>query len=455
MLRLAVIQRGRLAAFRASDKRLLWWSSKESELHRVARQRPWWENTAIFIVLLCFIQGSSMCYYLCNRWYQAFRPSGNSLYINNMLDEKVFTRPDLSVALVRMVVHHALSGAQTPFAIPMVYPEYLRPEAEELMSFVIALHKEQPMFSIPDLWALLSSKALSRLGGPSVQVRRGRPDPPPDLSEEQLLVSVPSLVEETQRDVLKIKRLLAGKGFSVDEIVAMVGGIRNIGFHESSGFHTRAEVRPVMRRRFGALGPENDVLRLPESQYKCTLDPYVFGGEYFDLLLDYHWTQRGLFRRPGDLFQCDEGNRKREIVMLDPFSEQALERERKRLVAKERAREAVVRAAEKKELHAVPVDGSTTGRHGEAQYIGGSNDKAVTGGTVQTVEPLVEMPEFKSPCSSVSMREIDMTLLDDALLLGWVHRFSANEINFYTVFGKTIEKIHCHGYNVNSLYLPT
>ncbi|SCU72884.1 peroxidase, putative [Trypanosoma equiperdum] len=442
-----------LGPFCGSRKCLLWWGYKEGDLHRIARQRPWWENAAIFAGLLCFIQASSMCYYFGNRWYQAIRPSGNDLYINRAMDTKVFSRPDLSVAAVRMVIHHALSGAQTPFGVPMVYPEYMKPEAEELMEFILQLNHEQPMFSIPDLWALFSAKALARLGGPSISVHRGRSDPPNDVPADQLLISTPSLVPESKRDVLNMKRLLSRQGFAVDEIVAMLGGIRNIGFHESSGFHTTEEVKPQMRRRPGVMGPEEDVYHIPDTPQKCTLDPYVFGSEYFDLLLDYNWKQNtSLFRRNGP-FHCSENDRKREVLLLDPFSEQAMERERKRLQAEERARESVERAALKRHPSFDETTSITGGRDGEAQPISGvmselNEDEGIN------VKSLVEVPEFKSPCSSVSMREVDVLLLDDALLTGWMHRFSANEILFYDVFGTVMEKIQCRGYNLNSLYLP-
>ncbi|KEG15022.1 putative ascorbate-dependent peroxidase [Trypanosoma grayi] len=455
MFRLQTLRLGCAGPFRATGARLLWWGYKEQDLHRLARQRPWWENAAIFAGLLCFIQVTSICYYFGNRWYQALRPSGNNIYLNSAMDTKVFSRPDLSVAMVRMVIHHALSGAQTPFGAPMVYPEYLRPEAEELMEFILQLHREQPMFTIPDLWAMLSAKALARLGGPSITVRRGRPHPPSDLAEDQLLVVTPSLVPEKKRDVLSMKRLLAGQGFSVEEIAGIIGGIRNIGFHESFGFHTKAEVKPQMRRHPSLMGPEEDIFHLPETLEKCTLDPYVFGGEYFDLLLDYNWKQGGFLNRRSGLFRCDEKDRKREVTLLDPFSEQALMKERKRLLAQEKAREAVERASQKREKLDDAEEESVTGRVGEAQYIPGVDDNDDAGDDAGDMGVMLEVPEFKSPCSNVSMREIDMLLLDDALLTGWLHRFSANEIQFYNVFGNVMEKIQSRGYNLNSLYTPT
>ncbi|ESL08290.1 hypothetical protein TRSC58_04009 [Trypanosoma rangeli SC58] len=456
MFRLRTLRPGYVGPLRLTGARLLWWGYKENELHRLARQRPWWENAAIFAGLLCFIQITSICYYFGNRLYQTWRPSGNNLYVNKAIDTKVFARPDLSVAAVRMVIHHALSGTQTPFGAPMVYPEYMRPEAEELMRFVFELHREQPMFSIPDLWAMLSAKALARLGGPNISVHRGRPNPPEDLTVEELLVETPSLVSEGKRDVLAMKRLLAGQGFSVEEIVGMIGGIRALGFHDSSGFHTKEEVKPQMRRHPSLMGPQEDVFHLPETMEKCTLDPYVFGGEYFDLLLDYNWRQRSRIGWRRGVFRCDEKDRKRDITLLDPFSEQAVMRERKRLQAQEQAREAVERAAQKRERFSVAEEEeSVVGRAGEAQFISGVEPQENVEEDTTDTAGLVVVPEFKSPCSSVSMREIDMMLLDDALLTGWLHRFSANEIRFYAVFGNVMMKIQDQGYNLNSLYVPS
>lgn len=441
---------------------MLW--NKDSDMHRLARQRPWWETAAVFIGLLAFINAASAAMYLGNRWYQSWRPSGNEIYVMQALDVKLFSRPDLAVAAVRMVLHYALSGTATPFGAPMVAPPYLKEEAEELLDLVLELHEENPAISVPDLWAILSGKALARLGGPNITIRRGREGPEEiHAPEEEFLQIAPSLVPEDKRDVLSMKRLLAHQGFSLEQIVALISCYRNIGFHACANFHTKEEVKPHMARNRNIIGPDTSNFNLPDLIDKCTLDPYVFGGEYFDLLLDYDWKQAGIFKK-SDSYRCSGKDRRREVVLLDPFSEQSLEAEKRRMEAAQKAASTLDDATRSRSGVVLSKDGSLYGRTGEAQFIKGSthaapdDDDDVKKATAEVAAAFdsanIEEDDgtVLDPCEHVSMRGTDIMLLDDALTRGWLYKFSDNEINYYAAVGEVFTTIQEHGYNVNNLH---
>lgn len=448
--------------FSPTKRKLLFWGYKESDLHRLARQRPWWENAAIFCGLLIFVNVSSAAFYVGNRWYQSWRPTGNEIHVREVIDEKLFTRPDLAVVAVRMLMHHALSDTQTPFGCPVVAPELYHDEAQELFDFLWNLHADQPMYSIPDLWAMVTAKALARLGGPHVVPFRGRENPPEFMTRKDLLVFPPALITEDRRDVLNMKRILSRQGFSLERLVALIGCARCIGFHDAANFHTKEVVIPTMRRHPGTLGPREDEFHLPDTISKCTLDPYVFGSEYFDLLLDYKWKQSGFFKRNRTSeYRCTDRDRTREVTLLDPFSEKSIEVERRRIQASAKAIDAI-ESIEKRDNKSFNQNDSDTdgkfGRTGEAQFIPGMEPKAQVAHT-KTDDPLDADYEIErttisvNPCSQVSMRGMDMMLLDDALTKGWLYQFADDELEFYSTVGDVVLDIQQRGHNRNNLYV--
>lgn len=439
---------------------LLWWGYKESDLHRLSRERPWWENIALIIGTVLVVLISALGYSFGNKIYYTIRPAGNDVYVVQELDAKVFSRPDLSVALVRMALHHLMTQAPTPFGAPMVAPPELKAEAEELLEFVKRIHAEQPQFSIPDLWALMCSKALERLGGPIVHPLRGRPHLDAKGPKETLLTFPPNVVLTTQRDVLRFKRLLASQRYSVDEAVAALAGLRNIGYHPAvlgqvaaaSGTESMRPATLVERVDKAHPTPETQLTAKVTTQRKCSLDPYVFGGEYFNYLLDYHWDEQPvqslkhpMDRRDGEghtvsspslwrtligqgssasqahskVWTCSEGRRRRVDVLVDPLSEAYAVREKMK------------RTLEPEEME-----------QWEAEQERARRENPFTAAQGALV----------SPCDSISMEAIDVMLLDDAMTLGWVKKFSENEVKFYTSFGLVVDKILSKGYNVNELF---
>ncbi|EPY36721.1 cytochrome c peroxidase [Strigomonas culicis] len=353
-----------------------------------------------------------------------------------------------------MLIHHILSNTKTPFGDPMVAPKEYEYEANELLDLVLSLHEHVPQFSIPDLWTLVTAKALARLGGPNVSILRGR-DGTEDKCRDDLLTFPPAVVSEDNRDVLNLKRSLAKQQFSIEQLVALIGCARTVGFHEGTHFHTQEKIKPLMRRPM-VTGPTEDEFHLPDTIGKCTVDPYVFGSEYFDLLLDYNWKQHGLLKKE-PFYRCSESSRVRDVVLIDPFSAQKTEQIDRIVAAEEKHQKEVKNYFEKNSSvleGKSPADMSKYGRTGEAQMIPGKEPTKVEPEHTTHVDFETEEPsKHVDPCSHVSMRGIDVMLLDDALTRGWLHRFSSNEVDFYSTVTDIVLEVQRRGHNENELYV--
>ncbi|XQJ31279.1 Peroxidase, putative [Leishmania guyanensis] len=365
-----------------------------------------------------------------------------------------------------MLLHHALSGTQTPFGCPIVAPENYREEAEEIVDFIWKLNKDQPMYTFPDLWAMFTAKAMARLGGPNVVPLRGRDDPPEFMTRDVLLAFPRSLIHEDNRDVLNMKRVLSRQGFSVEQVVALIGCSRCIGFHDAANFHTREEVKPKMRWHPKVIGPSGDEYHLPGTIQKTTMDPYVFGSEYFDLLLDYKWRHPRFFQKgKSGEYRCNAKERARQVILLDPYSEKSCELQRRRVEAVERGRDGIS-ATDKRNSTAHGGSSSSLGdnrcdRSGEAQFIRGATgakwSNSMEGGNGEP--QITDDPDYETecvavsvdPCEHVSMRGIDVMLLDDGLTKGWLYQFGDNELEFYAAVSEVILDLQGRGHNLNKL----
>ncbi|TPP44610.1 Peroxidase family protein [Leishmania donovani] len=364
-----------------------------------------------------------------------------------------------------LVVDTFNSGAAEGNVREMTAANY-REEAEEIADFIWKLSTDQPMYTFPDLWAMFTAKAMARLGGPNVVPLRGRDDPPEFMTRDLLLAFPRSLVHEDDRDVLNMKRVLSRQGFSLEQVVALIGCNRCIGFHDAANFHTREEVKPKMKRRPGAIGPSDDEFHLPGTIQKTTMDPYVFGSEYFNLLLDYKWRQPGLFqqRRKG-AYSCNAKERARQVTLLDPFSEKSYESQQRRMGPAEKARESS--NATDKRIPATLGDGDSApdrgrfDRSGEAQFIPGAHsaNRSDSAESSNREPDIAGDPDYEAergtvsvdPCEHVSMRGVDVMLLDDALTKGWLYQFGDNELEFYAAVSEVILNIQGRGYNPNKL----
>lgn len=434
----------------------MWWGYKQSDLHRLSRDRPWWENIALSFGTVGFVVVAAIAYYVGNRLYYYVRPAGNDLLVIQRLDEKVFSRPDLSVALVKMALHHIFSKTETPFAAPMVAPPELQDEALQLLHFIKELHKEQPQFSIPDLWVMATAKAVERIGGPALTALRGRKNQD-SFEDKDLLVFPPSCISDSARDVLSFKRMMSVSGYSFEEAIVALGAARSIGFHSVANIHFRESMKPAnLRERFDENFPSQETLMTQKeaTMRKCSMDPFVFGGEYFTYLLDYIWEPRveelnrdgsvkekkgilsklTLFKTSSSpvnssesqglvapstrtYWTCSESKRRRVEQLVNPLSEEYLRKAKRKI-----------------ELNAKQL------REQEEQE---ELERLQNG---DQVSPVI------SPCDHITMEAVDVMLMDDALTLGWLSKFSENELRYYGSFAKLMDKLFQKGYNANLLF---
>jgi hypothetical protein len=457
-----------------------WLFTSKHELHRTARMEPTFLNTRVVFFICAFSIGLNVSFYFGTRLLQWYRGK-KDLILSAELDSLVFTRPDLSVALLKMNLHYIMSETSSPFGAPMVAPPTLKPEAEELARFVREKHIEHPHCSVPDMWVMLTRKASLRLGGPDIRITSGRKWPKYDewerhnateqsgsssksysedttnhnhhdanrdvpFCEEPALVRIVSAaVADTERDIGRLKQVCASQGLSTQEIVALVGAIRNVGFHGGAEIHNSIVVKPTAEQLRGDV--TKDVLQLmpealaaPKSNRKCSVDPYAFDGVYFTHLLDYKWepvtddtgeapdTSKKPSRRrwfgilsaveptaPNApmLFKCDEDRRRRsKQTLVDPYSVENLKRPSTIITTEEGKRE------------------------------------------LTRDELSIEEQEVKSEvdfCSNIRMEPIDVSLMDDAMCVGWIARLSNDETQFYSVVATLLQKIHERGYNKNLL----
>eukprot|EP00796_Vickermania_ingenoplastis_P005366 gene5366-3861_t len=120
-----------------------------------------------------------------------------------------------------MTAHHLLSAATTPFGSPMVVPPANEKAGAELQRLVDGWHAAYPERSVPDIWALVSHKATTSLGGPRVPLSIGRTAADSPLAKR--LAVTPARIPEDCLDARRLKRLLADQGLSLEQMVALVG----------------------------------------------------------------------------------------------------------------------------------------------------------------------------------------------------------------------------------------
>ena len=463
--------RGRLCgALRRTNPKAGWLFTAKNELHRTARVEPTFMNTKLLLCIGAFGMILNLTFYFGNRFQQWLRGS-TDIALAIQLDEIIFSRPDLAVALVKMNLHYVFSNTATPYGAPMVAPLSLQPEAEELSNFVREMNKAHPHKSIPDIWAMMTRKASLRIGGPEVCIKIGRTWPKYDRQRiadqnsgtsgdsnggenaQSLVQIVDSVVSDRTRDVSRLKQVGAAQGLSVEEIVSAVGAYRNIGFHGDAGIHSTAQVRPTREQMYllqtDALTPSPDTLVTPQSNRKCSVDPYTFDGLYFNHLLDYKWQPAALDVASGDhvkeasmtapwwrfltrrastedlrgheqamtIYKCDENIRRRSRqILIDPFS-----RENARLSTEVRETPEGGKAFFKDEI---PIE-------------------------AQEAQTQVDF------CGNIMMEPIDLALMDDAMCVGWVAKLAEDEPRFFATVGRLMAKIQDRGYNKNLLKLQS
>jgi hypothetical protein len=345
-----------------------------------------------------------------------FRSEGNFIEFEECISDAVDPRPDWCVALVRLAAHHAMSSPSTPFGAPLVTPPLLKDQAVELAQQVVSIHLKYPEYSIADIWAFLCCRALRRLGGPALTNYVGRGHHTDQMQPEALIAVTPSVLQDDRKDVLKIKRHLVQSGFGTDEITALLALVRGLGYHSSSGMRGALQLSDEQRAQRvsdpGFVGVAGvDELYLYESDRKCTTEPYIFGTQYFVNLLSYNWKKEN---RRGTLYRCREEDRRSLNIYINQFSSENFE-------------ELIRRSGR------VPMT---------EEEAAVAEDKLK--GKIDAIRAL-------GPCGRVSMEPIDLSLLDDGLIQGWMHRFIADEPRLFAVVSSAMDRILKSGYNLNNL----
>ena len=143
----------------------------------------------------------------------------------------------------------------------MVAPSHLREEAATLSNLVCDLQVSLPSTTTPDLWDLLICKSFAVLGGPSLKPLEGRRE---GVSTE--LVAFPVGPDTSMRNIKSLRTELESRGYTANEVVAMVGMYRGIGV---------------------------------DASRQCTTNPHRIDKEYFENLVSYKWG-----RGDGGWYQC-------------------------------------------------------------------------------------------------------------------------------------------------------
>jgi hypothetical protein len=236
------------------------------------------------------------------------------------------------------------------------------------------------------------------------------------MQPEALIAVTPSVLQDDRKDVLKIKRHLVQSGFGTDEITALLALVRGLGYHSSSGMRGALQLSDEQRAQRvsdpGFVGVAGvDELYLYESDRKCTTEPYIFGTQYFVNLLSYNWKKEN---RRGTLYRCREEDRRSLNIYINQFSSENFE-------------ELIRRSGR------VPMT---------EEEAAVAEDKLK--GKIDAIRAL-------GPCGRVSMEPIDLSLLDDGLIQGWMHRFIADEPRLFAVVSSAMDRILKSGYNLNNL----
>jgi hypothetical protein len=154
-----------------------------------------------------------------------------------------------------------ISLQAAPLGAPMVAPSHLRKEAATLSDLVCDLQMSLPNTTTPDLWDLLICKSFAVLGGPSLKPLEGRRE---GVSTE--LVVFPVGPDTSTRNIKSLRSRLESRGYTANEVVAMVGMYRGIGV---------------------------------DSSRQCTTNPHRIDKEYFENLTSFVWGQMD-----GEWYQC-------------------------------------------------------------------------------------------------------------------------------------------------------
>lgn len=374
-----------------------------------------WANAVFTGVMVAGALGSAAFMYGWRKVYSALRSEGNDQYICDRIRDEMMLKPRWSQAIVYSAVYHAFADtAGQPFGLPFVVPappagsereaDAINAEhslvVEEVRQFLRELHDSQPQVSFVDLWVCATIFALAAVGGPVIPMKWGRFVDPEDVSSSQAkkgcrfvepgtIISRPPLVPYSERNALRLKKTLAAKGFTTDEMVALLG-------HRTLGWHAPPEFRPDFFNMREVLDPDVIIGKqarkvVPSSVPTETNDassgsgsppartfgsstPGVFNNEYFAALMNGSWTPA-----------------------------------------------------------------TTAPSTGGSSWFG---SKAQPSPAVQVGTPSRAAGAFvNADATTVLLDPVDVSLLDDAMLRGWAVKFAENELRFFNCFQRGMERI--------------
>lgn len=364
--------------------------------HRVAKQdTPWWKPFIIGGGVVLVLNAAYLVFSGIGTWRKRRRLEDTHTLLTEDVEKKLRERLDLASTAVRMTAHYLLSNASTPFGAPMISPVHCKAEAEELAEMVASWHAAFPAVSIPDLWALVSSKAMVAVGGPRVPITAGRerrvcssgqtPRSKNASEEDHVVILTPTHLPERCKNVRELKRVLSEEGLSLEQMVALLGVTRSLGPHEEGGNSTERDSKMSTSR-------ERRSYYFPPHQ--CTTNPHTYSNQYFQLLLGQKWKEEDV--APG-YYRC-------RSTSVDRGSKLS-----------------------------VVSDNSETRSSNNALHNS----------------------EIADPCSFVAMKSLDILLLEDAGTKAFVQRFSQNQNRMDYVVASLFDSIHQRGHNVNHIYEVT
>lgn len=206
---------------RSTIPRKYLWGYKDEHFHRLARSRPWWEQLALFVVMGGVVVGSGGFLHFCRRLAHVLRSDGDDLNSIEAIDKKLLSRPDLASAAVKMTLHHLICECDHPFGSPMVAPHYLQAEARELAEMIHAERPHLRNLTLPDIWALVTTRSLIAIGGPCLSQTRGRQG-----TDAEGVELCDWKVNVNERNVSVIRGIISRKSLSTKEGVAAFGVYR-------------------------------------------------------------------------------------------------------------------------------------------------------------------------------------------------------------------------------------
>lgn len=387
-------------ALRRSSQRLRLFGigTKDSERHRESKFARHLDGIKIIFVtggIMALGVGGMM---LMRRLQILIDPKTSSLSMHQKMDSVLFENPQLSVALTQMAFHHVLSGCQTPFATPMVCPPHLIEEAQILENLMGELVQYKHGLSPADLWAILCVKALQFVGGPTVSMKVGRP-----LDETSMKVKIiDPIIPHTKRNAKALKDEMGRNGYRVSDVVAIVGASRCLGYHPDVKFNVKDNV----------------------EYRKTTTQPLIFGNDYFDELVHYQWTPESQNRK----------DKKKLFGLFSQKTSSGSDDTSPDLYRCNDDRKAALRVK-----YMIP---------NQAPKAPMTEHEAAA---AEEQKPKTKSDPSASVCSQISMQGIDIALLDDSLLSGWVNRFADNEQTYFTQVEKIYDDLLQKGYDKTKL----